>query len=594
MKSRQHSNDGDYTRLFLENRGHPLKILFNFYKGQTVPILKSIFLCTMQNLPLWLIPIITSNIINTVTYPDEHTIAVICLNAAVLTVFLLQNIFSTYGVSKVYDKLIRHIEYALRSSLIQKLQELSIMFHKNTNSGKLQSKIMRDCENIEALLSMIFRNFFIIVISMLIAIGVTLFKCPVVMLFFLFMVPAEIILLKVLRKTIQRKNNEFRSEIENAQSDVSEMIELIPVTRAHGLQSREIQKMDCRLNSVMGTGYSLDKTNNLFGACSWVLMQTANLACLSFSGYLAYKGKITVGEVVLYQTYFSQIVGNINSLLNLYPQITKGLESINSVGEILAEEHVEINNSLIPLDNIQGQVEFRNVYYKYEDSSEWTLKNLNLSVKAGESIAFVGGSGSGKSTILNLLIGFDRPQEGKILIDGINMQNIDINKFRSHIAVVPQNTVLFSGTVRDNITYGTTGVTDAQIWEILKDVGLDDIVASFPAKLNTQLGEHGGKMSGGQRQRISIARALLRNPEIIIFDEATSALDSVSEQKVQQAVERMMKHCTTFLVAHRLSTIKNADRIAVIENGTISEIGSYGELMKKEGAFYKLKKLQEL
>ena len=594
MKSRQHSNDGDYTRLFLENRGHPLKILFNFYKGQTVSILKSIFLCTMQNLPLWLIPIITSNIINTVTYPDEHTIAVICLNAAVLTVFLLQNIFSTYGVSKVYDKLIRHIEYALRSSLIQKLQELSIMFHKNTNSGKLQSKIMRDCENIEALLSMIFRNFFIIVISMLIAIGVTLFKCPVVMLFFLFMVPAEIILLKVLRKTIQRKNNEFRSEIENAQSDVSEMIELIPVTRAHGLQSREIQKMDCRLNSVMGTGYSLDKTNNLFGACSWVLMQTANLACLSFSGYLAYKGKITVGEVVLYQTYFSQIVGNINSLLNLYPQITKGLESINSVGEILAEEHVEINNSLIPLDNIQGRVEFRNVYYKYEDSSEWTLKNLNLSVKAGESIAFVGGSGSGKSTILNLLIGFDRPQEGKILIDGINMQNIDINKFRSHIAVVPQNTVLFSGTVRDNITYGTTGVTDAQIWEILKDVGLDDIVASFPAKLNTQLGEHGGKMSGGQRQRISIARALLRNPEIIIFDEATSALDSVSEQKVQQAVERMMKHCTTFLVAHRLSTIKNADRIAVIENGTISEIGSYGELMKKEGAFYKLKKLQEL
>ena len=594
MKSRQHSNDGDYTRLFLENRGHPLKILFNFYKGQTVSILKSIFLCTMQNLPLWLIPIITSNIINTVTYPDEHTIAVICLNAAVLTVFLLQNIFSTYGVSKVYDKLIRHIEYALRSSLIQKLQELSIMFHKNTNSGKLQSKIMRDCENIEALLSMIFRNFCIIVISMLIAIGVTLFKCPVVMLFFLFMVPAEIILLKVLRKTIQRKNNEFRSEIENAQSDVSEMIELIPVTRAHGLQSREIQKMDCRLNSVMGTGYSLDKTNNLFGACSWVLMQTANLACLSFSGYLAYKGKITVGEVVLYQTYFSQIVGNINSLLNLYPQITKGLESINSVGEILAEEHVEINNSLIPLDNIQGLVEFRNVYYKYEDSSKWTLKNLNLSVKAGESIAFVGGSGSGKSTILNLLIGFDRPQEGKILIDGINMQNIDINKFRSHIAVVPQNTVLFSGTVRDNITYGTTGVTDAQIWEILKDVGLDDIVASFPAKLNTQLGEHGGKMSGGQRQRISIARALLRNPEIIIFDEATSALDSVSEQKVQQAVERMMKHCTTFLVAHRLSTIKNADRIAVIENGTISEIGSYGELMKKEGAFYKLKKLQEL
>lgn len=583
----------DFTELFNNNQGHPLKILFGFYKGQLLPILKSILLCTMQNLPVWITPIVTSNIINAVTYPDKHTIAVICLNTAFLAVFLIQNIFSTYGVSMVYDKLIRRIEYSLRSSLIQKLQELSIMFHKNTSSGKLQSKIMRDCENIEALLSMIFRNFFLIVITMLVAISITLKKCPTVMLFFLFMAPAEIILLKLLRRRIRRKNREFRSEIETTQSNVSEMIELIPVTRAHGLQNQEIKKMDNKLGTVMNTGYSLDKTNNLFNASSWVLMQSANLACLSFSAYLAYIGKITVGEVVLYQTYFSQIVSSINSLLNLYPQITKGMESINSIGEILYEEDVETNNSIIPLNELKGKVDFRDIYYKYEDSAKWTLNNFNLSVKPGESIAFVGGSGSGKSTILNLLIGFDRPQEGKVLIDGINMQNIDLNEFRKQIAVVPQNTILFSGTIRDNITYGVNNVTDEKLWEILKDVGLDEIVASLPAGLDTQLGEHGGKMSGGQRQRISIARALLRNPKIIIFDEATSALDSVSEIKVQKAVDKMMTHCTTFLVAHRLSTIKNADRIAVIENGTISEIGSYDELMEKKGSFYTLKKLQE-
>ena len=593
MKKQSPQGVDNCNQLFNENKGHPIKIILNFYRGQIQTLIKSTFFLTLQNLPLWLIPIITSNIINIVTYPENHTSGDIWVNAAVLAAFILQNIFSTYNVSKIYDRLIRRIEYSLRSSLIEKLQRLSIMYHKNTSSGKLQSKIMRDCENIETLLATMYRNLFIILVSIIIAVVITIRKCPIVMLFFLLMVPAEILMLKCLRKGIRQRNNRFRSEIETTQSNVSEMIELILVTRAHGLQSREIKKMDSRLGAVMNAGYSLDKTNNLFSACTWVLMQMANLSCLAFTGYLAFRGKITVGEVVLYQTYFGQIVNNINGLLNLYPQITKGMESINSIGEVLYEERIETNNSILPISEIKGNVEFRDIYYKYDDSSKWILNNYNLKVKAGESIAFVGGSGAGKSTILNLLIGFDRPQEGKILIDGINMQNLDINEFRSHIAVVPQNTILFSGTIRDNITYGIDNVTDERLWEILRDVGLDDIVSGLPGGLNTYLGEHGGNMSGGQRQRISIARALLRDPKIIIFDEATSALDSVSEKKVQIAVDKMMKHCTTFLVAHRLSTIKNADRIAVIENGSISEIGTYDELMKKQGAFYYLKKLQE-
>ena len=168
-----------------------------------------------------------------------------------------------------------------------------------------------------------------------------------------------------------------------------------------------------------------------------------------------------------------------------------------------------------------------------------------------------------------------------------------MTSYRSQIAVVPQNTILFAGTVKDNITYGLDGVSDDKVMEVLAAVGLDDLVSEMPWGMHTHLGEHGGKLSGGQRQRISIARALLRNPKIIIFDEATSALDSASEKKVQAAVDNMMKQCTTFLVAHRLSTIKNADKIAFVKNGSITEIGSYDELMAKKGDFYQLKQLQD-
>lgn len=583
----------DCIKNFRENKGHPVKILLNFYKGESLTLIKSTFFLTLQNLPVWVVPIITANIINIVTYPEGRNLANILINALIAFACIAQNAYSTYSVSRIYDRLTRKIEYSLRSSIIEKLQQLSIMFHKNVSSGKLQSKIMRDCENIEVLLAQLFRNSFIILVSIVVAITVTAKNSPVVIVFFLMLIPLEIVLLKVLRKGIKNRNSKFRSEIEETQSNVSEMIELIPITRAHGLQHREVKKMDSRLGDVMNAGYSLDKTNSFFGACSWVLMELARLACLTFTGMMAFKGKITVGEVVLYQTYFGQIVGAVNTLLNLYPQVSKGIESVNSIAEILNEENVETDNSIIPAQELKGQVEFRDVFYKYADGDKWILKNFNVTVKAGESIAFVGGSGAGKSTILNLLIGFDRPQEGQILIDRINMMNLDMTQYRNNIAVVPQNTILFSGTVRDNITYGTDNVTDSEVEEVLQAVGLTELVNEMPQGMYTQLGEHGGKLSGGQRQRISIARALLRKPKIIIFDEATSALDSASEKKVQEAVDNMMKRCTTFLVAHRLSTIKNANRIAVVNRGTITEIGTYDELMAKKGEFYALKKMQE-
>ena len=220
------------------------------------------------------------------------------------------------------------------------------------------------------------------------------------------------------------------------------------------------------------------------------------------------------------------------------------------------------------------------------------LKNLNLTVNEGETIALVGESGAGKSTILNLLIGFNKATDGTIYLDGRDMNTINLRTYRKHIAVVPQNTILFSGTIEDNITYGMPNVTSKKLQEALRAANLFELIESLPDGLQTKVGEHGNKLSGGQRQRIAIARALIRDPKIILLDEATSALDSISEKEIQKALYNLVKNRTTFIVAHRLSTIRSADKIAVIRDGHCTEYGTFEELLERKGEFYEMWKMQ--
>ena len=220
------------------------------------------------------------------------------------------------------------------------------------------------------------------------------------------------------------------------------------------------------------------------------------------------------------------------------------------------------------------------------------LSHLDFHIRPGETIAFVGPSGAGKSTILNMVIGFSKASSGQILIDGNNINSLNLNSYRKHIAVVPQTSILFSGTIRENITYGLDNISDDELEQVLISSNLKEMIDSLPDGLDTRIQEHGGNLSGGQRQRISIARAFVRNPKILILDEATSALDTISEKQIQEATRNLAKDRTTLIVAHRLSTIRDADRIAVIENGGVAEFGSYDELMEKKGIFYEMRKMQ--
>ncbi|MFD0673420.1 ABC transporter ATP-binding protein [Cohnella sp. GCM10027633] len=570
----------------------PSRMLFRLYRQHGMKLLLSILFFMIKHSPVYVLPIVTANLINLAAKPEEYSPSSLWINIIVLVVVIVQNIPTQVLHISYMSKAIRFVEAGLRSTLVRKLQRLSMSAHGELAAGKLQAKVLRDVEAIEQLSKQIMLSFFPAIISVAIAIVITSTRSLTVMGFFALTIPAALVLVRFFRKKIRRSNTEFRTQIETMSGQVTEMVGMLPVTRAHGLEQTEISKIDKTLGHLRKKGYKLDIVEAYFGSIAWVVFQLFQVLCLAFSVWLAYRGRIPVGDVVLYQSYFTMILNSVSQLLNVYPQIAKGFESIYSVTEILLSKDVEAYQGKRKAEEVSGRYSFRDVRFGYPNSERHVLQNFSLDVKEGESIALVGASGAGKSTILNLVIGFNKPSGGQVLVDGVPMEELDMAAYRKHLAVVHQNTVLFSGTIRENITYGLPTVSEEKLLEVIRMTHLEDVVAQLPDGLDTAIGQHGGRLSGGQRQRIAIARALVRDPKVILLDEATSALDNESEFRVQQAMRKLIKGRTTFIVAHRLSTIRDADRIVVMKAGRCAEIGTYDELMALRGEFYQLKMLQ--
>lgn len=585
----------DYEKLqesFRRNKNHSLKTLLAIYKGQYGRLVLSVIFFAVKNSPVWVLPIVIANIINIAAEPPADPLREIIINVLIMVVLAAQNVLTNYFHTYFYSKAIREVECTLRSSMVRKLQQLSITFHNEMESGRLQSKIMRDVEQVESLSSQIFISVLSIVMNIIVAFGVVLSSSMTVFLFFLGTIPVAVLIRTAFRKKINLSNKLFRHEMEETSVKVMEMVELIPVTRAHALEDVETEKIDNQLKNVANEGFRLDMIQSYFGSVSWAAFQIFQVVCLGFTGYLAVKGTIPPGDVVMYQTYFGTIVNSVSGIITLLPTISKGLESVNSIGDILLCTDVEDSGSKKNIGIVKGNIEFRDVTYKYKDADEPVINHLNLKIKAGETVAFVGASGAGKTTLINMVIGFLRADSGEILIDGKPMSSFNIQSYRRNISVVPQTPILFTGTIRENITYGSEDISEQFLNEVIEAANLKDVIESMPNGLDTMISEHGANLSGGQRQRVSIARAFVRDPSILILDEATSALDTISEKKIQDSIDRLVKDRTTLIVAHRLSTIRNADKIAVIGEGGLKEFGTYDELMAKKGDFYKLRSLQ--
>ena len=583
----------DILETYIMSAEKPVKILLKMYRKYIVDVVLSLIFYLLKTLPVLVLPIITAKIINLVNERPEDIFRKITIYASVMVFLTVMNIPTCIAQYRYYSVVSRKVEAGLRGAMIRKLQQLSMTFHQGMRSGRIQSKLMRDVETIQGLSSHLFTTLPGIVINVLTALFVVITNNLTVFFFFLLTIPCSILTVRAFRKPIVRSNVAFRHDTENTSANVMDMVEMTQITRAHALEEREINKMTGILSRMASTGFRLDMVTAVFGSTSWVMPQIFQFVCLLFSASLAYKEKISIGDISLYQSYFTMLTGQVSTIIGLLPVISKGFDSISSVGEILCAEDIENNDGKTVLEELKGEYEFKDIAFRYEDDQP-LLQGINLKVNRGETIAFVGESGSGKTTLMNLLIGFNLPDSGTLTVDGHDITGVNLPSYRRFISVVPQNSVLFTGTIRENITYGMEKVTREQIDSALAAANLTEFINSLPLGIDTELEEHGANLSGGQRQRLSIARALIRDPSVILLDEATSALDSISERQIQDAINNLTAGRTTFIVAHRLSTIKSADKIAVIKNGRCVECGAFDELMEKKGEFYALRSMQQI
>jgi ATP-binding cassette subfamily B protein len=567
---------------------HPVKTLWYLLENHRRDIFFAVIFYCIKHSPSWTTPLLIANMIDCVVY--KKPLSTLAINFGLLAVITIQNYPMNVMYVRYLARAVRNLENRLRSALVDRMQQMSISFYQSTNAGALQTKVVRDVENIEQMMRHSFDGGLGAINSLIGALVITAFKVPQFLPFFLILGPISATVVIKMRKTLNAHNEDFRSEIERMSSRVNEMTTLLPITRAHGLEKNALKTMYTSFSSVKSAGLRLDRLQGHFTAIAWVTFQLTYVICVGFAAWCAITGflPITAGGVVMLSSYFGMLVGSVLLLTSIAPMLSKGLTSIRSLGELLESPDLESNAGKRAVTTVTGKVEFCDVSFTYPTNHKPSLAKINVLAEPGRMIALVGPSGSGKSTFINLVIGFLRPTSGLITLDGVDMASIDLRSSRKFLSVVAQDTILFDGTVYENITYGMPEPTAAAAEAALRAANAWEFVSKLPDGMDTIVGERGSRISGGQKQRLAIARAIIRDPRILVLDEATSALDSESERLIQSALHELMKSRTTFVVAHRLSTVKEAHLILVLEDGVIVESGTHRELVSRSGTYRRL------
>jgi ATP-binding cassette subfamily B protein len=573
----------------------PGRTLWNLFADQHGRVAGAVALYIVKQTPASLMPLAVGMVVDAMTGGAPGAFRKILWIAGIYFLLLLQNPLVHTTFVRLMSGALRHMQFNLRSALVERLQQLSITFFEEKQTSALQTKILRDVDAIDGLCRHLMNtglNGLLVIIYVTV---IALVKQPLLAVYFLITVPAGVALLKLFDRRFREQYQAMRIETEQMNARVGEMLQMMPVTRAHGLESIETRNVRSVFERIRERGLQVDTLTEFFASSSWFTFMLFQLLCLVFSAWLVVHHRISVGDAVMYFTYFGMLIGAVQQFLSIFPALAQGADAVRSLGEVLEAEPVERNegkpSAPVPL---RGEIVFDHVSFSYPRGREVALSGISLCIAPGETIAFVGASGAGKSTLINLAIGFRQPTTGCVKLDGHDLRELDLRTYRRQIGVVPQATLLFDGTLRENVTYGLKKISDDALWKIFADANLAEFVRGLPQGLDTPLGESGARLSGGQRQRLAIARALVRNPRLVILDEATSALDTESEQLVQEALVRLTQGRTTLIVAHRFSTIRHAHRIVVLHGGKIVEIGTQAELLALKGQFYRLASLQSI
>ncbi|MCF7918711.1 MAG: ABC transporter ATP-binding protein/permease [Candidatus Cloacimonetes bacterium] len=484
-----------------------------------------------------------------------------------------------------------HYIYDLRNKLMHHFQLLSFIYFDDNKTGDIMNHMLDDVMNTE----MMTTNSLIYLLEdllLIVFIGVILlFMNYKLALISMLILPIYAIVHKYFRRSIGEMNRSIRENYAQLSSEFHDSIAGIRVVRAFNLERERMQQFNKYLEEDRRLRIKTYTFNALFGGLTEYLTIFGILLVLSMGSYYAIRyGTMTTGEIVAFYTYLGFLYNPIIRLSSTTTIIEAGMSSIKRIYKVLdtIPQPPEKLNPLIPKKTASGGFRFENVTFFYEGTKNAALKDVQFNVIPGKTIALVGASGSGKTTIFNLLMRFYDPTAGKILLDDMDIKDLQIYWLRQNISLVLQEGFLFWGTIRENIRYGRIEATDKEVEEAAQMANAEEFIRQLPKGYDTPLGERGVVLSGGQRQRLAIARAILKNAPVLLLDEATSALDNEAEVKIQQAISKLAKNRTTFIIAHRLTTVQNADEIIVLKEGSVIEKGNHGELLALKGEYYRL------
>ncbi|KAF2339631.1 ABC transporter ATP-binding protein [Flavobacterium ginsenosidimutans] len=505
-------------------------------------------------------------------------------------ILVLQAIFSFFRISlfvNFTENSLSNIRFALYENLIK----LPMSFYSQKRVGELNSRISADISQLQDTFSTTIAEFlrqFILIIGGFVILGSISPKLTFMM---LAIVPVVAVAAVIFGRFIRKYGKKTQDKVAESQVIVEETLQGISNVKAFANEWYEIQRYKNKIREIVKIAIKGGQYRGYFASFIILCLFGCVVAVVWYGITLTIKGEVEgVGDLISFVLYTTFIGASFGGIAEMYAQIQKAVGATERVFELLEETPEEINAKprLTAVEKIKGNVAFKNVAFSYPSRKEvQVLKDVNFNAEFGQKIAIVGPSGAGKSTISSLLLRFYDITSGEILVDGKSIHDYDLEELRGNMSIVPQDVILFGGTIRENIAYGNPNASEEEIIAAAKQANAFNFVDGFPEKFETLVGERGVKLSGGQRQRIAIARALLKNPSILILDEATSSLDSESEKLVQEALEILMEGRTSIIIAHRLSTIRNADKILVLDNGKISEEGTHQELINLENGIYK-------